>query len=243
MRSFLTIWRRELAACFLSPVAYVTLVIYLAMEGWIFLQSAIHNEGGHETLEVLLFISMLFFVPILATVICMRLFAEEQRLGTIETLMTAPVTETAVVMGKYAGALTFMWLILFPAVGYLFIVAWLGPGVASLDLGNVAGGCVMLALISASSVAIGLFVSLLTRNQIIAAICIFCAICAPFFLKHLALMLPVGADGLIETLAIEEQVLDYARGSMDIRPAVLHLSSAAFFLFTSVAVLQSRRWK
>ncbi len=243
MRTFFTIWRRELAGCFLSPVAYVTIVIYLAMEGWIFLQSAIHNEGRHETLEVMLFISMLFFVPILSTVICMRLFAEEKRLGTIETLMTAPVTEVAVVMGKFAGALTFLLMVLFPAVGYLFIVAALGPGIGALDSGSVAGGCIMLALISASSVAIGLFVSLLTKNQIIAAICIFCAVCAPFFFKHLAIMLPAGMDRVVATLAIEEQVLDYARGSLDIRPVVLHLSAATFMIFSAVAVLDSQRWK
>lgn len=243
MSRFFTIWWRELASCFLSPVAYVTLVIFLSASGWVFVQAADQKSGTMESLEVLLFMSIFFWVPILSTVISMRLFAEEKRQGTLETLMTAPVTDTEVILGKYAGALSFLFIVVYPAVSYVFILAALSPGVTFIDGGGLIGGCLMLALVSSTSVAIGLVVSLLTKNQIVAAICIFCAVWMPFFLRNLASVLPFGSEKALDYVSIETHVLDFARGSVDTQPIVLYLTSTVFLLFVAVKLLEVRRWK
>jgi len=243
MRSFLAIWRRELTSCFLSPVAYVAMVIFLAVSGWLFMQAAEGRSGSIESLEVLLFMAIFFWVPILSTVISMRLFSEEKRMGTLETLMTAPVTDVEVILGKYAGALTFLFIVVYPAVGYIYILAALSPGVNAIDNGGIIGGCLMLALVSAASVALGLLVSLLTKNQIVAAICIFCAVWAPFFLKPMASVLPFGSEKVLDYLSIETHIMDFAHGSVDTRPVVLYLSWTAFVLFAAVRLLELRRWK
>ena len=96
---------------------------------------------------------------------------------------------------------------------------------------------------SGVSVAIGLLVSLLTKNQIVAAICIFCAVWMPFFLRKTASVLPFGSDKVLDYLAIETHILDFARGSVDSRPVVLYLSSSVFVLFVAVRLLEIRRWK
>ena len=243
MNKFFTIWRRELTSCFMSPVAYVTMVIFLAVSGWIFVQAAEDKSGSMESIEVLLFVSIFFWVPILTTVISMRLFAEEKRQGTLETLMTAPVTDAQVILGKYAGALSFLYIVVYPAVSYVYILAALSPGVTFIDGGGVMGGCLMLALVSATSVAIGLLVSLVTKNQIVAAICIFCAVWVPFFLRNMASVLPFGSEKALDYVSIETHILDFARGSVDTRPVVLYVSSTVFLLFTAVKLLEIRRWK
>jgi len=112
-----------------------------------------------------------------------------------------------------------------------------------VDTGGIIGGCLMLALVSAASVALGLLVSLLTKNQIVAAICIFCAVWAPFFLKPMVSVLPFGSETVLDYLSIETHIMDFARGSVDTRPVVLYLSWTVFVLFAAVRLLEVRRWK
>ena len=243
VRNLLTIWRRELAACFLSPIAYVTMVAFLGLSGWIFLQAAETNSGSVESLEVLLFMSIFFWIPILTTVISMRLFAEENRSGSIEALMTAPVTDLDVVLGKYAGGLSFLFIAVFPSVGFIFLLQLFSPGITFIDVGGIWGGCVGLVLISAATMAIGTLVSLLTRNQIVAAICTLCAAFGPFFIKPLVSVLPIGSEKALDYLSIETHIMDFARGSIDTRPLVLYVSFTVLLLFITVRVLEIRRWK
>ena len=244
MRKLFTIWRREMTACFLSPVAYVTMVVFLAMSGWIFLQMVEGNVGTSELLPALLFKVIIFFwLPILVTVITMRLFAEEKRSGTIEALMTAPITETRVVLGKYFGALTFLLIVSVPAVASIFLLAFLSPGIDSVDIGAVLGGCLILFLVSGLCTSVGLFASLMTRNQIIAAICCFSGILLPLLAGHLISLLPVGSVEALEYISATTHVPDFARGSIDTRVIVPYLLGTAFVLFSAVRMLESRRWK
>src|SRR3989339_1774952 len=120
MRNFFAIWRRELAACFLSPIAYVTMVFFLIASGSTFLVGVIKNVGSNVFLTNLLFASIVMWLTVLISIVSMRLFTEEVRAGTIEMLMTAPVTETEVVLGKYAGAVTFVLCIVAPSVGNIY---------------------------------------------------------------------------------------------------------------------------
>ena len=242
MRDCLTILRRELGSLFLSPVAYVTAVVFIAASAWTFLQAAEVKVGSDDSIVLILLVSILLWMPILVTVVCMRLFAEEKRSGTLEMLMTAPGSETAVILGKYASALLFVWLVLAPAVASLYWLAYVSPGLEQVDHFSVAGGCLVLALITACCVAMGLLVSLLTRNQIVAAICCFAAICIPFFAKPLAASVPIIRDGVVEYLSIEAHLVLFASGGLSLQVGVLYLSVVVLLLFASVRILESRRW-
>ena len=83
----------------------------------------------------------------------------------------------------------------------------------------------------------------MTKNQIVAAICCFCAVCIPFLFTYLVVVLPVGSDKIVEYLSTETHILDFARGSVDMRPVVMYVSGTVFVLFTAVRVLESRRWR
>lgn len=242
MRSFFAVFKREFSSLFLSPVAYVTAVVFVAASAWTFLQALKANVGADESLVMLLLVSIMIWVPILVTVVCMRLFAEEKRSGTIESLMTVSVSELSVVMGKYLSALLFVWMVIAPAVSMIYLLAYISPGIESVDNYALAGGAVILGLITICCVAIGLLVSLLTRNQIVAAICCFAAICTPFFLKSLVGTIPFISDGVVEYLSVEVHLLTFSTGGLSLQVAVLYLSVALLMLFASVRVLESRRW-
>lgn len=242
MRNFRTLWRRELTACFLSPVAYVTLVVFLLCAGGTFLLVVFANHDTGEPLPSMLFASLSVWLTILITVIAMRLFSEEKRSGTLETLMTAPVTDSEVVLGKYAGALTFLALILLPAIGVVFVFDLLSPGVNYVDIGALAGGSIMLLLVAAMCLAIGVAISLLTENQIVAAICTFCAVWFVYLLGWLLSLLPFGTGNVVESVSGITHMADGARGMIDTRPVVLYLSGTVFMLFLSIRLLESRRW-
>ena len=245
MRNMFLIWRREIAANFLSPIAYVFMVIFLAMTGVVFLQM---TEGFVDTfvqLPVLLFKVILYFwMPILTTVITMRLFAEEKRSGTLETLMTGPVTDIQVVLGKYFGALSFLIIATAPAVSYIYILKYFSPGITHIDIGAVIGGSLFVFVLATFCTAIGLVVSLVTKNQIIAAICCFSMVLLPFVAEFLVTLFPYVRDlEMSHYLSLYENLIDFTRGSIDTRPLIMYGSGSVLLLFLSVKIMELRKWK
>lgn len=243
MRKFLAIWRRELAACFLSPIAYVTMVFFLLAANTTFLVGAIRNAGNSVFLTSLLFASIVMWLTVMIAIVSMRLFAEETRSGTIEMLMTAPVTETEVVLGKYAGAMTFAFFVMAPAVGSIYLLAAMSPTLGRVDTGAVIGGCLITSLVSSFCMSVGLLISLLTKNQIVSAISCVCLLLLTMFLGYILAVFPFVPPKLSAYLSLLSHVDDFSRGSIDSRPVVLYLSGTAFMLFSAVRVLESRRWK
>jgi len=242
MRSFLTLLRRELSSVFLSPVAYITMAVFMSASAWTFLATVKAQIGRQAYPESLLIVSILIWLPFLITVICMRLFAEEKRSGTMETLMTTAVGEVPVVAAKYVGALLFCWVAVAPAFLALYVLVALSPGIGQVDGGSVLGGCAILVLISLCCTAIGVLVSLLTRNQIVAAICCFWAILAPFMIQPLLRALPFFGMGTVERFSLEQHVELFMSGTLSSPSAVLYVSVAVFMLFTSIRILEARRW-
>ncbi len=245
MRNILLIWRREVGANFLSPVAYLFMVMFLAMTGVVFLQMTEGFIGTFVQLPVLLFkVIIYFWMPILTTVITMRLFAEEKRSGTLESLMTVPVTEIQVVLGKYLGALSFLLIATAPAVSYIYILKYFSPGITHIDIGSVIGGSLFLFILATFCTAIGLVVSLLTRNQIIAAICCFTMVLLPFLAEFLVALIPHVRDlEMSHYLSLYENLIDFTRGSIDTRPLVMYGSGSILLLFLSVKIMELRKWK
>ncbi len=242
MRSFLILLRRELAAVFLSPVAYITTALFMSASVWTFLATVKAQIGRQAYPEALFFVSVLIWMPLLITVICMRLFAEEKRSGTMETLMTIAVGEIPVVAAKYMGALLFCWLAMAPSFGALFVLAAESPSIEGVDGGALAGGCAILALVSVCCTAIGVLMSLLTRNQIVAAISCFWAIFTPFMIQPLMRAVPFFEAETVERFSLEQHVTLFISGTLSLDAVVLYLSVAALMLFTAVRVLEARRW-
>lgn len=243
MRNVLTIWRRELAACFLSPIAYVTMVVFLAACGATFMAGVMRNLGGSEPLSTLLVASTVIWLTALVTVITMRLFAEERKSGTLETLMTAPVLEREIVLGKYLGAFTFLLAVMTPAFANVFILAAFSPAIQALDLGAIGGGVLVMILFSGFLLAVGMVISLVTANQIIAAVVCFTVLWVILLFGWLASSLPFGEHALVTFLSPATHIDDFARGAIDTRVIVFYISITVFLLFTATRMLESRRWR
>ncbi len=242
MRSFFAIWGRELHSHFVSSVAYVTITIFLVMTGATFLQAVQNKVGSEEPLLALLFVSICFWMPILVTVVSMRLFAEEKRQGTLESLMTAPVGEWEVVLGKYAGALTVVLAAIIPALGIVFVLQAASPALEGVDIGAFVGGCLLLVLLTALCTAIGMLTSLFTQNQIVAAMCCFAAVCLPFLGEPVATLLPIVPDELVRYLSLEQHLATCTQGLVPVQILVLYGSGIIFFVFASVRALEARHW-
>lgn len=243
MSNFATIWRREIAACFLSPIAYVIMVVFLGASGFTFFLGATRNVGATDPLPSLLIGAIVIWLALLIPVITMRLFAEEKRSGTIETLMTAPVTEHEVVLGKYAGALSFLLVVTLPAVASIFILEYFSPGLSPEDIdgGALLGGLTILLLLACFFTAGGLLISLMTRNQIVSAVCCFVMVWLGLFFGWLLSNLPGGGGAFSDYVAATKHIEDFCRGIIDARAIILYASGTWLLLFSSVRLLQARR--
>lgn len=249
MRAFFTLWRRELAAYFLSPIAYVVACCFLALMGfsfWMLVSVLMQGPGGVTVMEELFGRSIFFWLALLMTtpLLTMRLFAEERRAGTLETLLTAPVSDAAVVLAKYAGALSFfvaMWL---PTALYVVALHHYSPQTTPLDPGPLLGGYLGTLLLGAFYLAVGLACSVLTRNQLVAAILCFVLLALGFFAGFTPYL--ARAERLRELsvyFSSVQHMLDFSRGAIDTRPIVLYLSLTAWTLFATIKLLGARSWK
>lgn len=245
MSKILTIWRREMAACFLSPVAYVTFVVFLSVGGFTFWYGTVFNTGQPEPLSVFLAGSVVLWLPIVITVVAMRLFVDEKRSGTIETLLTAPVSDAQVVLGKYLGAMSFLVFVIAPAFAFVFVFERLSPTInlGNMDLGALAGGAIIVALVTATLLAVAMVVSLLTRSQIVSAICTFVVIWLFLLIGELIETIPGIDAALAKHLSIVHHVEQFARGSIVGGPIVFYGSVTSLMLFIAVRVLESRQWR
>ena len=242
MKKLFAIVGREWRAYFLSPLAYVILTAYMFLNGFIFsrIVAFLSTPGvPRERFLSLMFTNTYFwiFTLFIVPIITMRLLAEERKSGTLEVLLTSPVSETTVVLGKFLGALGFFLVIWIPS---LVFVLYLGSRTA-VDYGSVASGYLGIALIGAYFIAIGVFASTLTKNQIVAAILTF-AMLIPLFSAGL---FQAGADPsrqtIIDYLNMWDHMDEFARGIVDTRRLVYYLSGMAFFLFLSAVVIYSKK--
>jgi ABC-2 type transport system permease protein len=195
-----------------------------------------------------MFYSTYFFwliVLLIAPVITMRLFALEKATGTFETLMTVPVGDAQVVLAKFFAALVFYLIAWLPLLVCLFLVRRF-TNQSSLDPGTLGGMFLGVFLVGGLFLSLGLFASSLTRNQITAAMISFVLGVSLFSLGFLALQLPVSADWQTKTLGVFnlfDQMHDFARGVVDTRAVIFHVTLTFLFLFLTLRVVESRRWK
>ncbi len=235
IRKVQTIFIKELRSFFGSPVAYIVIVVFLALLGWFFWNDVfIVNLATLRPLFEITPFLLLFFAP----AITMRLISEEKKIGTLELLITKPVSEFEIVAGKFLAGWVLVLIALVPTLSYYISLSALGD----LDIGPVIGGYLGLALVGAVYVSIGLFGSSLTENQVVAFIVSFLIIFVFFLLDKILIYMPVGVASVVEFLGIDYHFGNIARGVIDSRDMIYYLSLVGAFLIFSTVSLQRRKW-
>ena len=242
----LQLLKKEISSFFSSLTGYVVIIVFLVLTGmflWIFPGQFNLLDAGYASLDSLFIIApwvFLFLVP----AVSMRLFADEKKSGTIEFLFTQPLTEMQIVLAKYFAGLSLVIFSLIPTLIYLISVYYLGNPTGNIDLAGVSGSYIGLFFLAAIYVAIGVFSSSLTDNQIVAFLI---AVSLSFFFylgfELLSSIKFLGAlSGIILDLGINEHYKSISRGVIDLRDIVYFLSVITVFLFLTKMVLESRKW-
>ena len=229
------IFRKELRSYFNSAVAYVVIVVFLAIVGWFFSNSLfLMNIASMRTMFEVVPVVFLFIIP----AITMRLLSEEKKAGTIELLTTKPLSDTEIVLGKFLAAWALVGLAMLPTLLYYITLASLG----SIDNGPVIGGYFGLMLMAGVYISIGLFASSLTDNQVVAFILGFIFVFAIYMLDKILFYVPEWMTTTVEFLGIDYHLSNIARGVIDSRDIIYFFSMLGFTLLLSVGSLQRRNW-
>jgi len=250
MRKFLTLLSREIRSYFSSPIASIVLVFFLIVSGFdfYFQVSFMNQRAVPYSVQEAFFNSVFFWFAfvLIFPLITMRLFAEEFKLGTIEPLMTAPVRDWQVVLAKYFGALFFYIILWIPTALYFVIFQAITHEPAAGSTGAYLGGYLMILLLGMFYLSIGCFASVLTKNQIVAAIISFATITLLFFLGLVSFVLrdiSSETQQLLGYFSAIEQMGTLSRGVIDTRPFVFYLSMTIVMLSFTYQAFQSRKWR
>lgn len=252
MRTILAITRKEVEQYFASPIAYVVVALFLLLSGiffFIYLQFYLQNAAmaaqmGGENSELSQSImrpflsNVSFFFLIIFPMLTMKLFAEEKKMGTYELLMTSPITTTQLVLGKYLGAVALMTVILLLLAFYPVILVIFG----SPDMGPILTGFLGLFLLGAAFLAVGVFCSSVTENQIVAAVLGFVFFII-FWIINFVTRSEEWYGKLAQYVSIYQRFEDFTKGVLNLNDAFFYVSFIFFGLFATGIVLQSQRWK
>jgi len=240
------IFLKELKQFFSSLIGYIAIVVFLLVLGlfmWIFPDTSI-LDFGYATLDSFFSIAPYIFI-FLIPAITMRSFAEEINTGTIELLSTRPVTELQIILGKYFAALVLVFIAIVPTLIYFYTVYALASPVGNVDVGGILGSYFGLFFLGAVFVAIGIFCSSITSNQIVAFLlgvflCFFIYL-AFSYLSQFGIFVGKN-DYLVESFGLSAHYDAMGKGVIDTRDVIYFISIiSAFILFTRTA-LSSRRW-
>jgi len=236
MQNIFAICKREFASYFNSPVAYLVVSVYIILSGSLFfnelfLQGQADMRGFFGIAPLLLFI----IVPFLT----MRLLAEERAQGTLELLLTMPVTDWQVVLGKYLAAMGLLTVLTLLPTPFAVSVSLLGP----LDKGATVAAYSGMLLMCGAYAAIGLMASALTKSQIVAALVALFIGFGLYIFGSLMPILPPDLANLANALSINSRFQSIARGVLDTRDVLYFVTLSAGCLLVAQAGLESRRWR
>lgn len=236
MHQVLTLAKKEFRSYFDSPIAYVVITLFLLIAGWQFSSTLfLSNTPDLRTLFSIIRFILLFFVPALS----MRLISEERRLGTIELLMTLPIKDWQLVLGKFLSAYLLIIVTLLLTIIHYVTISLLGQP----DLGATFAGYLGLILVVGVYLAIGIFTSSLSQNQIVAFILSFAIVFVFFMLDKIVFFFPGILASVLEYLSIDYHFNNISRGVIDSRDLIYYFSLMFLFLFLTVQTLESRKWK
>jgi ABC-2 type transport system permease protein len=249
------LYKKEMRVYFTSPIAYAVFAVFTIVVGFFFFavfnyyqlisQQAAMNPMAARDLSVTegvlrplfqnISVIMLFMLPI----VTMRLFAEEKRSGSIELLLTYPIRDGEVLLGKYLAALSVMIGMLALTLAYPAMVA----SAAQLEWGTLLTGYLGLILQGAAFIAIGIMISSLTENQIVAALATFGTLLMFWVVSWAAESAPMGLRQVLSHLSITEHFETFAKGVIDTKDLIYYLNLTIVSLFLTLRSLESKRWR
>ena len=240
------IFKKEINAFFSSLIGYIVIGVFLVLMGlvmWVFPDYSV-LDSNYANLDTLFAVAPMIFMFLIPAV-TMRTFAEEKQSGTIELLVTRPISDWQIVGGKFLACFALAVFALLPTVLYYITVYNLGAPPGNLDTGGILGSYIGLLFLVGAFVAIGVFASSLTNNQIIAFVlatflCFFVYLAFDFLSR-----LPVffgKTDDIVQSIGIEYHYNSVSRGVLDSRDVVYFVSLIAVFLAATVLSLGRRRW-
>jgi ABC-2 type transport system permease protein len=250
MRVYGTLLRRELGAYFASLTGYVVIAAAAFLIGMSFLDLvvAVQQEALPVHITEVFYQTPYFWIIVLLTapVVTMRLFALEKFSGTYETLMTTPVREAEVVLAKFSAALLFYLFMWLPLLGCMWVVRHFAGDASGMDWGVLGTTYLGILLLGCLFISIGCFASSLTRTQTVAAMITLLLGVSLFLLSFVAGQLgksDTWQGAVVSRFTLFEHMQDFTRGVVDLRPVVFYVSLTALFLFLTLRVVESRRWK
>jgi ABC-2 type transport system permease protein len=256
MSNILAIAGKELKSYFASPIAYIVIGVFALLYGFFFtvmlsffvresMQMGQFGMGGPQAMNL----NQMLIRPLLQDVaiivlfmmpaITMRTYAEEKRSGTIELLLTSPLTDFQIIMGKFLGALAFYGVMLAVSMIHIAILFFYGRPELKVVLSAYLG----LLLLGASFISLGLLISSLTKNQIVAAIVTFGVFLFLWVINWIASFSGPTMDTLANYLSIIQQYDDFGKGVLDTSHIIYYLSFITFGLFLTAKAVDSERWR
>jgi ABC-2 type transport system permease protein len=241
-----TLFRKEINGFLNSLIGYIVIIVFLLVIGlflWVLPVDSNILDFGYASMDGLFIIApfvFLFLIP----AITMRSFADEKRSGTIELLMTQPLTDLQVILAKYFAGLVLVIFSLVPTLVYFFSVYRLGLQPGNLDTGSMWGSYIGLVFLSAAFVSIGIFASSVSDNQIVSfIIAIFLSAFLYMGFELIYIFIVSGRIGLmVQSLGINVHYSSISRGVIDSRDLVYFLSISIFFILLTKLSLESRKW-
>ena len=238
MLNMLSIMRKELRTYFASPVAYVVIAVFVFICAYLFAIPVTAPAGSAEASMSIVFGNVAVILLLIAPALTMRLVAEEQRSGTIELLLTSPVQDWEVIVGKYLASLVLFLIAV--AMTVVFPVVMLRYG--NPDSGPIIGGYVGLVLFGAAFLAVGVMASALTQNQVIAALVAVVLLLALWLISAFANAFRPPISDALNYLSVINHYSDFGRGVIDSKDIIYYLSVIVVALFLATRTLETRRW-
>lgn len=242
----LTLLKKEIKGFLNSLIGYITIIVFLltlSLFLWVIHGDSNILEGGFATIDPLFVIAPWIFM-FLIPAITMRTFADEKRAGTIELLLTRPLTDMQIILAKYFAGVVLVIISLLPTLIYYYSVHRLGNPTGNIDTGGMWGSYIGLLFLASGFVAIGVFSSAISENQVTAFIIglFMCFLCYAGFdyLSKFALFGKI--DSIILSLGINDHYLSISRGVIDTRDVLYFISLSAVFVLSTRTVLESRKW-
>lgn len=237
---------KEIRSFLSSLIGYIVIVVFLlalSLFMWIIRGGSNVLDLGYANIDGLFAIGpwiFLFLIP----AITMRSFADEKKSGTIELLLTRPLTDLQIILAKYFAGIVLVSISILPTLVYYYSVWRLGAQMGNIDAGGTWGSYIGFMLLGASFVAIGIFASSLTDNQIISFILAFalCFICYTGFEQLSSLELFGKADTIVQSLGINEHYNSISRGVIDTRDIIYFITFNALFILLTKTILAARKW-
>jgi ABC-2 type transport system permease protein len=236
MRNIYTIAKRELQAYFVSPLAYVVGALFLGIMGYLFYVILYYSREA--TLQYLFF-NMTTILLLMTPALTMRLLAEEQSKGTMELLLTSPVRDWEMVIGKYLASLGLFAAMLAMTAYYPLVLNIYG----NPDMGPIWSGYLGMFLLGGTLLSLGLLASSMTSNQIIAAVLGLAFVLAFWLIDALGGIVGGSLQEVLNYLALSGHFMDFARGIIDTKDVIYMLSVIAGSLFLTTRVMQTKRWR